>query len=57
MSMQKIEDIADKILDIILLLEVAKDSCIANEYYGQETLLNIILEEQHDIYEKLENLY
>lgn len=53
---EKIEEIINLIIDAQSIIDVTKDSCINNEYYNQETVLNYASKNLSEIYELISSL-
>ncbi len=43
-------------LDIISVLEVVKDSCIANDFYSQKFVINLAINKQQEIFDELDKI-
>ena len=54
---EKIEEITNLIIDTQSIIDVTKESCLNNEYYNQETVLNYASKNLSEIYELLTHLY
>jgi len=53
----KIQKLSDKILDVYMLIEIVRDSSIANDYTSCEYVLNLALEKQQEIFDEIEFMY
>ena len=53
---EKIEEITNLIIDTQSIIDVTKESCINNEYYNQETVLNYASKNLSEIYELISNI-
>ena len=53
---EKIEKITNLIIDTQSIIDVTKESCINNEYYNQETVLNYASKNLSEIYELISNI-
>lgn len=53
---EKIEEIINLIIDTQSIIDVTKESCINNEYYNQETVLNYASKNLSEIYELISNI-
>lgn len=53
---EKIEEITNLIIDTQSIIDVTKESCINNEYYKQETVLNYASKNLSEIYELISNI-
>lgn len=53
---EKIEEITNLIIDTQFIIDVTKQSCINNEYYNQETVLNYASKNLSEIYELISNI-
>lgn len=53
---EKIEEITNLIIDTKSIIDVTKESCINNEYYNQETVLNYASKNLSEIYELISNI-
>ena len=57
MNKTKLEKMSDKILAVLEIITTVRDACIATEKYNYETVLNLAIERQEDVYEEFESLY
>lgn len=53
---EKIEKITNLIIDTQSIIDVTKESCLNNEYYNQETVLNYASKNLSEIYELISNI-
>lgn len=53
---EKIEEITNLIIDTQSIIDVTKESCLNNEYYNQETVLNYASKNLSEIYEFISNI-
>lgn len=53
---EKIEEITSLIIDTQSIIDVTKESCLNNEYYNQETVLNYASKNLSEIYELISNI-
>ena len=53
---EKIEEITNLIIDTQSIIDVTKESCINNEYYNPETVLNYASKNLSEIYELISNI-
>lgn len=56
MDRKKLTDISNRILDIISVLEVVKDSCIANDFYSQEYVITLAINKQQEIFDEMDKI-
>ena len=53
---EKIEEIINLIINTQSIIDVTKESCINNEYYNQETVLNYASKNLSEIYELVNSI-
>lgn len=53
---EKIEEITSLIIDTQSIIDVTKESCLNNEYYNQETVLNYASKNLSEIYELISSI-
>lgn len=57
MKKTKLEKLANEILEVTLIIETVRDACTATDYASGETVLDIALKKQYDIYDEIELMY
>ena len=57
MDAQELEKISNEILDVNMIIETVRDACIGTDIANYETVLNIAIQKQGEIYDKIELMY
>ena len=57
MNKTKLEKISNEILAVLEIIMTVRDACIATDQYNYETVLNLAIERQEDLYSEFESLY
>ena len=57
MKNNKFEQIADKILEVSMIIETVRDACIASYNLSHVEVLDIALDKQYDIFEEIEQMF
>ena len=54
---RKLEEISNKLLDVLSVIETVKDGCIGSDNLAYSHVLDIACNQQLDIYFEIENMY
>ena len=57
MQKKELEELSDKILDVALLIETVRDASLGIDNSAHFHVLNIALNEQENIYDKINLMY